>query len=67
MIPGGFQSGFTSAAGRPYNRDPMKPPKKKRPYKPPTMRSEKIYERKSLACGKASGMTFACMSNPKLS
>ena len=45
----------------------MKPPKKKRPYKPPTVRSEKIYERKSLACGKASGMTFACMSNPKLS
>ena len=45
----------------------MKQPKKKRPYKPPSIRSEKVYERKALACGKASPMTFACISNPKQS
>ena len=45
----------------------MKQPKKKRPYKAPSMRSEKVYERKALACGKSSPMTLACISNPKLS
>ncbi len=44
----------------------MKPEKKKkRPYKPPTIRTEKVYERRSLACGKANPMAFACFSNPR--
>ena len=41
--------------------------KKKRPYKRPGVRTEKVYERKSLACGKSSTMTFACLANPKIS
>ena len=41
--------------------------KKKRPYKRPAVRTEKVYERKSLACGKSSPMTFACLANPKQS
>ncbi len=41
--------------------------KKKRPYKRPTVRTEKVYERKSLACGKSSPMTFSCIANPKSS
>jgi len=40
--------------------------KKKRPYKRPTVRTEKVYERKSLACGKAN-MNFVCLANPKQS
>lgn len=41
--------------------------KKKRPYRRPTVRTEKVYERKSLACGKSTPMTFACIANPKQS
>jgi hypothetical protein len=41
--------------------------KKKRPYKRPGVRTEKVYERKSLACGKSSAMTLACLANPKIS
>jgi hypothetical protein len=41
--------------------------KKKKPYKPPVIRTDKVYERKSLACGKSSPMSFACIANPKLS
>jgi hypothetical protein len=41
--------------------------KKKRPYKRPVVKTEKVYERKSLACGKSSPMTFACIANPKQS
>jgi len=41
--------------------------KKKRPYKRPSVRTEKVYERKSLACGKSSFMVFACLANPKVS
>ena len=41
--------------------------KKKRPYKRPAVRTEKVYERKSLACGKNSPMSFACLANPKQS
>jgi len=41
--------------------------KKKKPYKPPTVRSEKVFERKSLACGKSSSMSIACLANIKLS
>lgn len=41
--------------------------KKKRPYKRPTVRTEKVYERKSLACGKSSPMSAVCISNPKSS
>lgn len=41
--------------------------KKKRPYKKPVLRTEKVYERKSLACGKASNMSTACILNFKSS
>lgn len=41
--------------------------KKKRPYKRPTIRTEKVFERKSLACGKASNMSTACLLNIKSS
>lgn len=41
--------------------------KKKRPYRRPTVRTEKVFERKSLACGKSSPMSVACIANPKLS
>jgi hypothetical protein len=41
--------------------------KKKRPYKRPSVRTEKVFERKSLACGKSSSMVFACLANPKQS
>ncbi len=41
--------------------------KKRRPYRKPTVKTEKVFERKSLACGKSSPMSFACLSNPKLS
>jgi len=41
--------------------------KKRKPYRRPTVRSEKVYERKSLACGKSSPMNIACIANPKVS
>jgi len=41
--------------------------KKKRPYKKPVLRTEKVYERKSLACGKSSNMSTACILNFKSS
>ena len=41
--------------------------KKKRPYKRPSVRTDKVYERKSLACGKSSPMSFACIANAKQS
>jgi hypothetical protein len=41
--------------------------KARRPYRKPTVKSEKVFERKSLACGKASPMSIACISNPKMS
>lgn len=41
--------------------------KKKRPYKRPEIRTEKVFERKSLACGKASPKSAACIANPKSS
>jgi hypothetical protein len=41
--------------------------KKKRPYKKPVVRTEKVYERKSLACGKSSGMSTVCILNIKQS
>ena len=41
--------------------------KKKKPYKRPTVRTEKVYERKSLACGKASPSSFVCLANLKQS
>jgi hypothetical protein len=41
--------------------------KKKRPYKRPTVRTEKVYERKSLACGKSSSVTLSCKINFKQS
>lgn len=41
--------------------------KKRKPYKRPTVKSDKVYERKSLACGKSSPMAIACIANPKQS
>ncbi len=41
--------------------------KKKKPYKKPVVRTEKVYERKSLACGKSSAMSSACILNIKQS
>lgn len=41
--------------------------KKKKPYKKPVVRTEKVYERKSLACGKSSSMSTACILNVKQS
>jgi hypothetical protein len=45
----------------------MKQEKKKRPYKPPKIRSEKVYERKALACGKSSPRSVSCNANPQSS
>jgi len=36
------------------------PGKSKRPYKPPTIRTDKIYERRALACGKSSPNQLLC-------
>jgi hypothetical protein len=41
--------------------------KKKRPYRKPEVRTEKVYERKSLACGKSSAMSAVCIVNLKQS
>jgi hypothetical protein len=41
--------------------------KKKKAYKKPTVRTEKVYERKSLACGKATTTSFVCLANLKQS
>jgi len=41
--------------------------KKKRPYQKPSLRTEKVYERKSLACGKSSPMSAVCIVNIKQS
>ena len=41
--------------------------KKKKAYKKPTVRTEKVYERKSLACGKNNPGTFVCLANLKQS
>jgi hypothetical protein len=41
--------------------------KRKRPYKRPVVRTEKVYERKSLACGKSNPSSFACLANIKSS
>jgi hypothetical protein len=41
--------------------------KKRKPYKKPTFRTEKVFERKSLACGKSSNMAPNCILNFKSS
>ena len=41
--------------------------KKKKPYRKPSLRTEKVYERKSLACGKSSAASQACILNIKQS
>jgi hypothetical protein len=41
--------------------------KKKRPYKKPGLRTEKVFERKSLACGKSNTTSKACILNIKQS
>lgn len=45
----------------------MEKKKPRKPYKKPQVKTEKVFERKSLACGKSSPMSFACLANPKLS
>jgi hypothetical protein len=43
-------------------------PKRKRPYKPPTIRTDKVYERRALACGKNGSIGgFNCSRSPKVS
>jgi hypothetical protein len=39
--------------------------KKKKPYQRPVVRTEKVYERKSLACGKNTPSKVACLANLK--
>jgi hypothetical protein len=41
--------------------------KKKRPYKKPQVRTEQVYERKSLACGKNAPMANVCIHQLKVS
>ena len=41
--------------------------KNKRPYRKPVLRTEKVYERKSLACGKNAPMANLCLHNLKVS
>jgi len=41
--------------------------KNKRPYRKPVVRTEKVYERKSLACGKNAPMAFRCIRTLKVS
>jgi hypothetical protein len=45
----------------------MSKKKGRRPYKSPVVRTEKVYERKGLACAKNDGSISACLSNFKLS
>jgi hypothetical protein len=37
----------------------------KRPYEPPRIESEKIFETTALACGKLPGQTHTCMTRPQ--
>jgi hypothetical protein len=39
----------------------------KRPYEPPMVLSEAIFETTALACGKIPGQSFRCNAKPKLS
>ncbi len=45
------------------------PKRERKPYHPPTIRTERVYERRSLACGKTTPpkQMKACISNFKLS
>ena len=40
---------------------------KKKPYLSPKIRSEKVFERRSLACNKSSPNSFPCLQNFKQS
>jgi hypothetical protein len=40
---------------------------KKRPYEPPAITSEQIFETTALACGKKTGQGGKCNSRPKAS
>lgn len=37
----------------------------RRPYEPPRIRSETIFETTALACGKLPGQQFTCMQRPQ--
>lgn len=45
------------------------PKKERKPYRPPSVRTERVYERRSLACGKTAApkKNKTCISNFKLS
>jgi hypothetical protein len=38
--------------------------KARRPYEPPSIQSETIFETTALACGKLPGQQFTCMQRP---
>jgi hypothetical protein len=42
-------------------------PQGKRPYEPPAVVSERIFETTALACGKVTGAPGKCMGMPKAS
>lgn len=37
----------------------------RRPYEPPKIQSETIFETTALACGKRPGQQFTCMTRPQ--
>jgi len=44
-----------------------KPERKKRPYQKPAFRSERVFERMALSCGKTAVTQFQCSTNQKTS
>lgn len=44
-----------------------KPERKKRPYQKPAFRSERVFERMALSCGKVAITQFQCNTNRKTS
>lgn len=45
----------------------MKQKERRKPYKAPAVRTERVYERKSLACGKNTGDTPSCIADFQVS
>lgn len=44
---------------------PMKERRDKKAYRPPTLRSQQVYERRSLACGKSDVDSEQCIMSPQ--
>jgi hypothetical protein len=44
-----------------------KPERKRRPYQKPAYRSERVFERMALSCGKVAITVFQCNTNRKTS